>query len=137
MKRIKLQICIVVFLLVTAITLVFAFADFSPFKTNQNGQTYGSLSGHTSEDSPNLIWARGIDGTSGYVKSSDLFGPTPSSPEEALKLQELEEAKGLYTIPLYDSDGETVIGEFMMGGGNGKYEQAEIEEFIASRLNES
>ncbi len=134
-KRIKLQIGIAAFLVVTAVSLVFAFAGYSPFKTNQDGQTYGSLEGHTIEDAPNLISARGIDGTIGYVKGTDVFEPTPSSPEEAVKRQLEKEARGLYTVPLYDSDGKTVIGEFMMG--TGKESPEEVEAFISDRLDQN
>ncbi|WP_313894539.1 hypothetical protein [Psychrobacillus sp.] len=57
--------------------------------------------------------AIGIDGTTGYVKKEDLDGPIPKTPEEAVKLT--NEAKPR-EIPLYDFDGETVIGKFIVGG---------------------
>ncbi len=44
-----------------------------------------------------------------------------------------KDARGLYTIPLYESDGKTVIGEFLMGNGSPE----EVEAFINSRLNKN
>jgi hypothetical protein len=113
---------------------VFVLATDSPLEKNENGQTYGSVSGRSIEDVPDLVAARGIDGiTVGYVKSTDLFSPLPSSPEEAVKMQLEKDARGLYTIPLYESDGKTVIGEFLMGNGSPE----EVEAFINSRLNKN
>ena len=98
------------------------------FPVNDRGQTFGS--GGYGIDSPDLILATGIDGTFGYVLSTDLhsYGPgldEPQSPEEALiYMKQFEElvkdaqARGdvyVYYIPLYDSDGQTIIGEFGMG----------------------
>ena len=65
------------------------------------------------EDRPDLIAAVGVDGISGYVRKTDLDGDMPNSPEEAVKLMNSPEY--LYTariIPLYDSEGKKVIGEF-------------------------
>ena len=57
------------------------------FPVNNRGQTFGS--GGYGIDNPDLILATGIDGTIGYVLSTDLhsYGPVldePQSPEEAL-----------------------------------------------------
>ncbi len=129
MKRTKFYVAILIFLLISAVSLAFVFAGYSPFELNQDGQTYGSVSGHL-ESPPDLIKALGIDGTTGYVKSTDVFEPLPSSPEEAVKQQLEKDAKGLYTVPLYDTDGKTVIGEFVVGSGS----EEEIKAFIDSRL---
>ncbi|QTH41062.1 hypothetical protein J4772_26415 [Cohnella sp. LGH] len=60
-----------------------------------------------------LIYAEGIDGTLGYVRSEDL-NPDYQSPKEAVE-QELRKKPSNYKkIPLYDSDGVTVIGEFLI-----------------------
>lgn len=86
------------------------------YSVNEQGQTYGKgpyPAGPSQE--PDLIRAVGENGVVGYVKSSDLNGPSFSSPEEALAHQEtLHKAGGYELIPLYESDGETVIGEFKM-----------------------
>lgn len=83
------------------------------FPKNKQGQTYGSASdAPSSEDEPDLIRAYGIDGTIGYVKKEDLDGPQPKTPEEAIRLT--NEAKPR-EIPLYEVDGETIIGKFIVG----------------------
>ena len=84
---------------------------------NSSGETFGSELAATSyEDRPDLIAAVGVDGISGYVRKTDLDGDMPNSPEEAVKLMHSPEY--LYTarvVPLYDSEGKKVIGEFEIG----------------------
>lgn len=80
------------------------------YDVNNNGETYGSLlSEYTIGEAPDLISAVGTNGEEGYVRAEDLT-PEVSSIEEALE-QEIENGE-VRTIPLYDVDGETVIGEF-------------------------
>ncbi|MGX1829129.1 hypothetical protein ACWIE6_12790 [Paenibacillus taichungensis] len=86
------------------------------YPKNRNGQTYGSATEATSpETEPELIEAIGVDGTEGYVLKKDLDGEQPSTPEEAIALQNSRAADGR-DIPLYDLDGENVIGVFHIGG---------------------
>lgn len=59
-----------------------------------------------------LIPAVGTEGQQGWVYSEDLDGPTPSSPEEALRWQEERIEQGGRYIALYAEDGSTVIGAF-------------------------
>lgn len=81
------------------------------YPTNKYGQTYGSSSLATSPDTePDLIRARGEDGTIGYVRSEDLHGEMPKTPEEALEL--MRKTPSVRIIPLYAVDGRTVIGTF-------------------------
>ncbi|MFJ7185065.1 metal ABC transporter substrate-binding protein [Lysinibacillus xylanilyticus] len=82
------------------------------YPTNENGQTYGPDMGELMLDEPDLISAIGIDGTVGYVKKEDLNGPQPKTPEEAVKLNEAKPRE----IPMYDVDGENIIGKFIVGG---------------------
>lgn len=96
------------------------------YRINKNGQTYGSvdptLKDSAEQEPPQLIAAIGVDGTDGYVNLDDLNGNQPTNPDEAIKYMEeleaaVEEAKQsgseyLDFIPLYDSDGETVVGQF-------------------------
>ena len=82
------------------------------YPTNENGQTYGPNMGDPIFLDPDLMSAVGIEGTIGYVKEEDLNGPQPKTPEEAVKLNEAKPRE----IPLYDVDGETVIGKFIVGG---------------------
>lgn len=85
------------------------------YPTNGNGQTYAPnmgdlILGELGE--PDLMLAEGENGTIGYVKKEDLNGPLPKTPEEAVKLNGAKPRE----IPLYDVDGETVIGKFIVGG---------------------
>lgn len=88
----------------------------SIFPVNQNGETYGSLGDvNTPGKEPDLVSAKGEDGTEGYLKLKDMWGEQPNNPEEAvayMKKQEEEKAKGHKYIPLYASEGKTVIGKF-------------------------
>lgn len=86
------------------------------YPKNINGQTYGSSADATSpETEPELISAIGVDGTAGYVLKKDLDGELPKSPEEAIAIQNSRSPDGR-DIPLFDVDGETVIGVFHVGG---------------------
>ncbi len=81
-------------------------ADLLEPKTNESGQTYGA-----EWVQPDLIYAVGTNEERGYVKDEDL-NKTFDTPEEAVAwtLSHTEP----YTIPLYDSDGKTQIGEFLI-----------------------
>ncbi|AOY76165.1 hypothetical protein [Clostridium formicaceticum] len=84
------------------------------YKVNENGQTYGSsLYAVSFETEPDLILAEGIDGTTGYVYAADLYGKAPKNPQEAIAMQKANTDQERF-IPLYASDGKTVIGEFRM-----------------------
>ncbi|MBE9915934.1 peptidase M56 BlaR1 [Paenibacillus donghaensis] len=86
------------------------------YPENEHGQTYGSSADATSpEMEPELISALGVDGTAGYVLKKDLDGELPKSPEEAIAIQNSRSPDGR-DIPLYDVDGESVIGVFHVGG---------------------
>lgn len=93
------------------------------YAKNKSGQTYGSAAFAVSvETEPDLISAVGVDGTEGYVYSKDLNGDMPKTPEEAVAQTNAIREKTararsnepvvVRTIPLYDVDGKTVIGEF-------------------------
>lgn len=90
----------------------------SSYPKNQNGETYGSvLDAPLVGVEPDLIAAVGVDGTEGYVRSTELNGgPQPKSPEEAVAyMKALESAPySVCRIPLYAADGKTVIGSFQV-----------------------
>ncbi len=79
---------------------------------NKNGETYGSLSDvDIASEELDLIAARGVDGTLGYIRFKDFNGgDMPKSPREAIERNEL--ANEPRCISLYGSDGETVLGVF-------------------------
>jgi hypothetical protein len=100
------------------------------FPRNDDGQTYGSgyVENPANPYTPDLILAEGIDGAIGYVYQEDLrFGPfeQPETAEEralyneqllALAYEQLaNEDEYLWYIPLYESDGKTIIGQFGVG----------------------
>ncbi|OAB25880.1 hypothetical protein PMSD_26835 [Paenibacillus macquariensis subsp. defensor] len=86
------------------------------YPKNKNGQTYGSAADATfPETEPELISAIGVDGTKGYVLKKDIDGEQPKSPEEAIAIQN-SRSPGGRDIPLYDVEGETVIGVFHVEG---------------------
>lgn len=81
------------------------------YPVNENGETYGSLllANITGSD-PDLIAATGVDGTEGYIRSSDI-NPEIHTPEEAEAYMETLEWSRL--VPLYDVEGN-VIGNFLV-----------------------
>ena len=89
------------------------------FKRNENNQTYGTFisnkEGYTISE-PELIAVEGVGGVKGYAKKSDLYDESfqPQTPEEFLNYVEERDKKGPRTIPVYELDGETIIGEFRL-----------------------
>lgn len=88
-------------------------AGMMDLETNENRQTYGA-----EWLEPDLILVELEDGTKGYCYQEELNGKKFSSPEEALAWQEQNQKKypDGWEIPVYQSDGETVIGHFKIGG---------------------
>jgi hypothetical protein len=86
------------------------------WKVNANGQTYGVENSH---GVPDLIAAVASNGRQGYIKKNELDaanGSNVTSQAEALKWQQAH-AGATTDIPVYDSDGTSVIGQFVMEGG--------------------
>lgn len=90
------------------------------FPKNANGQTYGSVD-NDSPYLPDLVQVTGIGPAGktveGYVFQRDIEQPTPTSPAEAIRLneqwkQQYPEGK---TVKLYESNGQTVIGTWVEG----------------------
>ncbi|MBS42714.1 MAG: hypothetical protein CMH83_06020 [Nocardioides sp.] len=79
-------------------------------EVNEFGETYGSA--EESKVDPDLVRAIATNGTVGYVRASDLNGPEPLSPEEAVQMTLDAQKAGARMIPVYERDGRTVIGEF-------------------------
>jgi hypothetical protein len=79
--------------------------------TNANGQTYGSLLDSTSSATqPVLAQVIATNGAAGYVYSSQLNPPAPTSPTAAVT-EQAANMTGQF-IPVYAQDGTTVIGQF-------------------------
>lgn len=86
--------------------------DHNGWKVNSSGLTYGALNYLTDDGHglPDLIEVLGINGNVGYVYKSAWNGVEASTPEEALELIE----QGSVTLPVYDSEGQTVIDSFIV-----------------------
>ncbi len=92
------------------------FVAEATFPTNANGQTYGSALGAATP--PDLVLASATNGEIGYVYFAQLnsaSGGNIASPQQALAWD--EQTHQAATIPVYESDGTTVIGEFSISGG--------------------
>lgn len=98
-------------------------AKLEKIKVNSFGETYGpTLSFNDPNDpdgEPDLVSAIGIDGTQGYVRSADLNQGVAKSPEEAVKLMKNRSMQDRL-IPLYDFEGETIIGQFIISPAQGE-----------------
>lgn len=88
-------------------------------QTNENGEIFGSaLLLEQINVSPDLILAIGTNGKTGYVKAADLNMSNITTPDQAVAFASYVESQIALqtqsppTIPLYESDGVTVIGEF-------------------------
>ncbi|GAA4481297.1 hypothetical protein GCM10023171_09540 [Microbacterium panaciterrae] len=103
------------------------FGAVQDWPRNENGQTYGQQG--SSPVAPDLLEVQGLntqgEPVTGYVLSSRLAlaewgGPEPTSPSQALKQQETR--LKLYPdgqwLPVYASDGRTVLGRFLVAPGN-------------------
>lgn len=82
------------------------------------------ISDKGAERLPELIRAVGDKGVEGYVRLSDLEGPAPADPTEALKQQ--GEVK---VLPIYAEDGVTVIDH--LTESTGEAVESTVEETAA------
>lgn len=83
----------------------------STWGVNAKEETFGVQRGGKS---PDLIAVVTTEGEQGYAYVKDLDGPMPTSPADALAQQEANEGQSR-SVPVYESDGETVIGEYTVG----------------------
>jgi hypothetical protein len=89
---------------------VYASAQRTNWAVNDRGDTYGVPN---EQGTPTLVPVVATNGISGYAYAEELFDPSPqpSSPSEALAMQKGE---GTRTVPVYESDGVTVVGSFIV-----------------------
>lgn len=80
-------------------------------RTNAAGQTYGALPNGPDGTVPKLVRVVATNGKAGYCLDKDTLGPCPDDAVANTKAC----LRG-YTIPVYESDGATQIGEFVVGG---------------------
>jgi hypothetical protein len=91
-----------------------------PWATNANGQTYGVRNKTGMPDLEAVSFDSGK--RQGYVKASDLDCASGESevhsPAQAIAWDATSKNRAV-SIPVYESDGTTVIGTFIVGGGSG------------------
>lgn len=97
------------------ITTTYVSTELVPWGVNAKGETYGA---ENANGTPDLVPVIATNGRVGYAYAETLnsaAGGDPSSPQEALATQTARQAK-TFSVPVYESDGETVIGEFHIDG---------------------
>jgi len=109
--------------LATVVVLVVGFSAIAIASTrdsatnwsrNASGMTYGSgLDARSPQDEPDLIKVEATNGKVGYSLRTDLEGPEPKTPQEALRIQAAR-AGTAQEIPVYLSDGITKVGVFVI-----------------------
>lgn len=95
-------------------TLTATYSQHVPtdWATNANGDTYGTIN---DRGEPDLVAVVATNGESGYVYRDELEGPMPTTPEQALQWQ-AEDAGQTHAVAVYESDGTTQVGEFVVQG---------------------
>lgn len=85
------------------------------FPVNTNGQTYGSSLGVGLSAEPDLILAAATNGRTGYILRKTLWaadGTDVTSLSQASAY--MSNSTSVRTIPVYEKDGTTVIGSFVI-----------------------
>ena len=72
---------------------------------------FNPLPDGSNDPTPGLVRAVATNGKTGYCRDKDMLGPCPRDAEANTKAL----LRG-YAIPVYESDGTTRIGEFVIGG---------------------
>jgi hypothetical protein len=91
------------------LTASYATATTSPWLVNASGQTYGT---QNQNGTPDLVAVIATNGREGYAYANELDGPYPTTPSQAIAENNQAEA-----LTVYESDGKTQIGEFIVGAG--------------------
>lgn len=90
----------------------------TPWGVNASGETYGVTN---QQGTPDLIAVVADQGNTGYVEESELNcagGGDVASPAEALAWDKVSQNRNV-SIPVYESDGVTVVGTFTVGSAIG------------------
>lgn len=91
------------------LTVTYSSVGSTPWGVNEEGQSFGVKN---DKGTPDLVAVAATNGKLGYAYARDLEGPTPSNPSEALAWQSGPQRE--VDVPVYESDGKTVIGNFVM-----------------------
>lgn len=106
------------------VTTTYVSTEVTEWGVNAKGETYGV---ENVNGSPDLFAVIATNGRHGYAyvdEYNGAGGPQPTSPEDAI-VQQRERLGKTFSVTVYESDGETVIGEFVIGGGG---EPAQLED---------
>lgn len=103
--------------------------NFVHYNINKNGESYGTSLDSPDGRDPDLVAVLGDNGIVGYARSTDLDGEKPSSPEEAIRMQEEREKAGNppIVVNVYKSDGVTVIDTFTIGDRQITFDEDSID----------
>lgn len=100
------------------LTATYVAEETTAWGLNASGNTYGV---QNENGVPDLIAVAATNGLSGYVKITDLNeanGTTAAehftTPQDALRWQEEHAGKSV-SIPVYEEDGSTMVGSFVIG----------------------
>jgi hypothetical protein len=105
------------------LTAKYVNVEITDWGTNENGKSYGA---QNENGTPDMIAVLATNGTPGYVYRTELEEAdgtaamkTFKSPADALAWQEARQGKSI-SVPVYDTTGKTVVGEFVIAPGNGQ-----------------
>ncbi|GAB12888.1 peptidase M56 family protein [Arthrobacter globiformis NBRC 12137] len=98
-------------------------SETTDWAVNADGNSYGA---ENEKGTPDLTAVIATNGVPGYVYTSELEDATGTAAiktfktrEEALAWQEARRGK-TFSVPVYDSTGKTVVGEFVISDGQGQ-----------------
>ncbi|MGQ0630077.1 MAG: hypothetical protein ACT4P1_03485 [Sporichthyaceae bacterium] len=91
------------------VTVTYAAVDMTDWKINRSGQTYGV---ENERGIPDLIAVEATNGQLGYADARQINGVLPTSRAEAEQFARTEMIT--VRVPVYEVDGETQIGEFLV-----------------------
>lgn len=109
-KNFRATMCMMLTITLVLCCAMPAFAHTNGYSVNENGETYGNnLQAMELGYLSDLLLAEGENGVMGYIRASDLDDAV-MRPEEAVN------SSADSYIPLYESDGVTIIGRFRIAG---------------------
>lgn len=101
------------------LTATYVNQTITEWATNEHGQSYGV---ENSKGSPDLVAVIATNGKTGYALGTDLDSADGTnaaqafkSPEDAISWQKARQGM-TFSVPVYESDGTTIVGEFLVGG---------------------
>jgi hypothetical protein len=101
------------------VTAAYSTKIMTDLGVNASGQTYGASGWSESpEDEPDLIAARATNGRTGYILNTDqsIIDMTGGVTQAEIDDYIANTGRADRLIPVYESDGRTVIGEFLIVG---------------------